>query len=150
MILDKISNKDLYIKENPMFKAAFDFLEKYLENPLAPGKYEIMGEELFVKIDHGMTREEGFYEAHKEYIDLQVILEGEEKVLCDWTDTLKPCMDYDATEDVTFYNDGAGNIEFNFKAGEFMVLYPQDAHKPSMAIDAPAPIKKLVFKIKIK
>ena len=149
MILDKIANKELYANIHPMFKAAFEFLDNYLKNPVAPGRYEICGEDLFVKIDEATTREEGYYEVHDKYIDLQVIVEGEEKVLCDWRENLAPATEYNEDDDYMFLNDGEGNIEFTFKAGDFMVLYPWDAHKPSMAINGPAPIKKLVFKVKI-
>ena len=60
------------------------------------------------------------------------------------------CPGTDEEKDVEFYNDGEKKTEFTFKAGEFMVLYPHDAHKPSMAIGEPLPIKKLVFKIRVK
>ncbi|MBT7598814.1 MAG: DUF386 family protein, partial [Gemmatimonadetes bacterium] len=35
------------------------------------------------------------------------------------------------------------------QAGQFIVLWPQDAHMPGMAIDSPAPVKKAVFKVKL-
>jgi biofilm protein TabA len=31
--------------------------------------------------------------------------------------------------------------------GMFMVLYPQDAHMPGIAIDGPVPVKKIVMKV---
>ena len=149
MILDKLTNKDLYTGIHPMFEVAFKFLEDYLKNPVAPGRYDICGDDLYVKIDEGKTREEGYYEVHDHYIDLQVMLDGEEKVLCDWRENLQPAMPYNEQDDALFLKDGKGNIEFTFSKGQFMILYPWDAHKPSMAIDGPAPIKKLVFKVKL-
>ena len=33
--------------------------------------------------------------------------------------------------------------------GKFAVLFPQDAHAPSMAVEAPEKVRKCVFKVKL-
>lgn len=150
MVFDKIENKNLYASMNPLFPKAFDFLDEYLKNPKGAGKYEIQGDDLFVSVSDSNTREEGFYEVHDKYIDIQVLIAGEEKVYCDWRGDLEAETEYDSEKDVQFLKDGKGNIEFTFKKGEFIILYPWDAHKPSMAINAPETITKMVFKVKVK
>ena len=150
MVLDKIENKNLYVSMHPLFKQAFDFLDEYLKNPKGAGKYEIAGDDLFVTVSDSKTREEGFYEVHDKYIDIQVMIDGEEKVYCDWRDVLEAETEFDREKDVQFLKDGNGNIEFLFKKGEFIILYPWDAHKPSMAINAPEAITKMVFKVKVQ
>ena len=35
------------------------------------------------------------------------------------------------------------------RAGTFMILWPQDAHMPGMAIDASSPVKKAVVKVRL-
>lgn len=150
MILDRIENKDLYINIHPLFKKAFDYLEEYLKNPVPKGTYEIQGEDLFVKVQNVKTRDEGFLEVHDKYIDLQVMIEGEEMCYCDWRANLKNEIESDADEDYVFFGDGQERITFTFSAGEFMILFPQDAHKPSMDKNGVQQRgKKLVFKIKI-
>ncbi|MDP7633882.1 MAG: YhcH/YjgK/YiaL family protein, partial [Candidatus Latescibacteria bacterium] len=33
--------------------------------------------------------------------------------------------------------------------GQFIILWPQDAHMPQMAVEAPAQVQKAVFKVKL-
>lgn len=150
MVLDKIENKSLYASMHPLFKQAFNFLDEYLKNPKGPGKYEIAGDDLFVTVSNSNTREEGLYEVHDKYIDIQVMIGGQEKVYCHWRSDLEAETEFDNEKDVQFLKDGKDNIEFIFKKGEFMILYPWDVHKPSMTINSPEAITKMVFKVKIK
>ena len=45
----------------------------------------------------------------------------------------------------------SGQAEFlTLGPGEFMLLWPGDAHMPGIAVGDPAPIKKLVVKIGVR
>ena len=57
MILDKVSNSQSYVNTHPLFAKAFEYLEEYLKNPVAPGKYEICSEDLYVVVQEYETRE---------------------------------------------------------------------------------------------
>ena len=96
------------------------------------------------------TRTEGFLETHKKYIDVQVLINGEEMVYCDWGDKLETAEPYNEEKDYEFFKDREDKIEFKFAGGEFMILFPHDAHKPAMICgDKQTVCKKLVFKVKI-
>lgn len=150
MIFDKQNNMGCYIKMHPLFPAVMDYVESYLRNPVAPGIYEISGKDLFVKVQDYETREEGFLEVHDQYIDVQCMIEGIEKVYYTQRDGLIPACEYDAQEDALFLKDKEGCLEFLFRAGEFAVFFPQDAHKPAMSIGTKEKAKKLVFKVRIQ
>ena len=150
MILDKLENKDLYVGMHPLFGKCFDFIEEYKKNPVEAGKYEIQGTDLFVLVQDSETRTEGMLETHDKYIDIQVMFDGEEMVYCDWRSDVKTKVEYNETKDIEFFEDGEDKISIKFSSGEFLILYPQDAHKPAMIVgDKQTVNKKFVFKVKI-
>lgn len=148
MILDKFGNKDYYVNAHPLFERAFAYIGEYLKNPAEPGVYEICGDDLFVKVQEYETREEGFLEIHDRYIDIQYMLEGAEKVYYTESEGLEPACAYDEKEDVLFFKDREGCVEFLFEAGYFAIFFPNDAHKPSMKVGEKAGARKLVFKVR--
>lgn len=149
MILDRFENKECYIDIHPYFKQAFAYIEEYLKCPKEPGVYEINGRELFAKVQEYQTREDGFFEVHDKYIDVQYMVEGEEKVYYAAREGMKPAMEYDEQEDALILQDTQDMMEFTFRAGEFAVFFPQDAHKPAMKMEKIASAKKVVIKVKL-
>ena len=83
MILDRFENLMKYEALIPNLANALEFCKK--AGDLAPGRYEFEGG--FMLIQEGETAatpEEGNFEAHKEYIDVQVLVEGAEVMA--WAD----------------------------------------------------------------
>lgn len=147
MIFDQIKNKDLYVKTHTLFEKAFDFLESYLKNELEPGKYEICGEDLFARVMEYDTREDGFYEVHNKYIDIQYIAEGSERICYGEREDFTP-LEYDAEGDFLFLEGGKKKLDFGLHQGEFVIFFPNDAHKPSLDVDGTAKVKKVVLKVR--
>ena len=149
MIYDSFSNKSSYLITHPLFEKAFEYLENYLKNPVAPGNYEICGKDLYVVVQNYETRDEGLFEAHNQYIDIQCMIKGTEKVYYANRESLELSFDYDENKDVMFYKDSDDCVEFLLRDGDFMVFFPQDAHKPAMAVNGKKGVVKLVFKVKV-
>lgn len=150
MILDKYENKDLYVGIHPLFAKCFEFADEYIKNPVPAGTYEIVGRDLYVMVQDSKTKTQGFLETHNKYIDIQMIIDGEEMVYCDWKDKLETAEPYNPEKDREFFKDGKDKIEFVFTGGEFAIFFPHDAHKPAMIFgDEQTICKKLVFKVKI-
>ena len=148
MILDKLKNKDLYVKAHPLFEKAFGFIEEYLKNPKEPGEYHICGDELFARVLAYDTRPEGQYEVHNKYIDIQFIAEGAERVCYgrrgDFAET-----QYDEAGDFMFLAGDNQKLEFVLSKGEFAVFFPEDAHKPSLDVDTTKQVTKVVLKVHV-
>jgi YhcH/YjgK/YiaL family protein len=51
--------------------------------------------------------------------------------------------------DVVFYSDPDLYGQVLLREGDLIVVAPEDAHKPRCAAGAPAPVKKVVVKVKI-
>ncbi|NLA77545.1 MAG: DUF386 domain-containing protein [Clostridiales bacterium] len=151
MIVDKIENLNLYAQCLPQIKEVAEFMHGYASCPEKNQKYEIDGERLFCSVSTYAPRtvESAKYEAHRRYIDVQIVTEGEENI--GWA----PVSDCTVTEDfkdggdIAFYTTGSGSL-VKLKAGYFMVMFPDDAHMPCIETGECNEITKLVFKIRIK
>ena len=82
MILDLIENYILYSQSGNNIARAFDYLVGNEYAGLQSGKHQIVGDEVFAIINEYETKpaEGGFYEAHRDYIDLQYMVSGSEMI----------------------------------------------------------------------
>lgn len=149
MIYDSWNNRAMYEKQHPLFSEGFAFIAQCIENFPEPGTYEISGKDLFAKVQAFTTRQKGYYETHDQYIDIQYMAEGEELVYIAHRNELTAKEVYDPVEDVRFYKDDELKSCFVFKAGSFVIFFPDDAHKPSMKMGEPANAKKIVLKVRL-
>ena len=149
MILDNWSNRSFYANTHPLFAEAFAYIEEYLKHPAMPGVYELQGKNLFAKVQEYETRTAGYLEVHNEYIDIQFMVEGIERVEYAYRDGLEPAMPYDEKEDALFLRDCDRGFSFDLTSGNCAIFFPGDAHKPAMCIDAPKTAKKVVLKVKL-
>ena len=126
-----------------------DWLRKTdLEN-LADGKYLIDSERIFANVQSYETKITAPFEAHKKYIDIQYMIKGEEKIGVVDYDVCTTVEQYNSQKDIEFL-DCSENVNYcTLKEGEFLILYPDDAHQPSLAIDNPDFVKKAVVKVLI-
>ena len=86
-------------------------------------------------------------ETHRNYLDIQYIVEGEETVGWAPTETLTPADEYNPTKDKQMFE---GSVDFmRIAAGYCYEVYPEDGHMPGVHIDEPHNFKKLVVKLKV-
>lgn len=149
MIIDQLKNAHLYYKLDNNIASAFKFLEEADLINLKPGKYEIDGDRIFAIAQHYITKPKhiALWEAHSRYIDIQCIIKGKELIGYTNIENLKPDIDYDPDKDIRFLK-GEGDF-LKMTAGMFMILMSHDAHMPSISINEPAYVKKVVVKVEI-
>lgn len=91
--------------------------------------------------------EGALFEAHRSYLDVQYIVEGEETVGWAPLDTVTPTVEFDTGKDIGRYT---GQAQFlHIPAGTCYVAFPEDAHMPGVTLDEEKPARKLVFKLKL-
>jgi YhcH/YjgK/YiaL family protein len=146
MILDSLKNASASEKLHPLFKQAFDYILANDLSKIEPGKIILDGDKLYISVMEidGKTPEIAKMEAHKKYIDIQVVLAGQESM--GWT-AIEHCtheMDaYNPEKDIIFYtNKPTTYITVN--PGQFAVFYPEDGHAPAIG---KGKIKKAVVKV---
>ena len=121
-----------------------------------PNQKYTFGEDCFVKVISCDLKKEAFneknevvMEAHEEYIDIQYLVNGEEKILYTDKEGLSVEKPYNAEKDVIFY--GAKEYEeVCYQAGEAVILPVVDAHLPGCAVNELKTVKKAVIKLKNK
>jgi YhcH/YjgK/YiaL family protein len=148
MILDKLTNAQLYESLHPRFTCAFAFLAKPELPQLPVGRYEIDGERIYAMVQRGpgRSREGAFLEAHERYIDIQLVLAGTDDMgWCPRSLCREITKAYDDTADVAFYGD-APSAWISVGAGSFVIFFPGDAHLPSISAKE---IHKVVVKIAV-
>jgi len=103
---------------------------------------------LFALIQRYVTRPvtESSWEAHRRYIDLQYLVAGSEQIGYAPLEQLA-AGPYDAGRDLLALH-GEGSW-LTLHAGNFMLLFPHDAHRPCVSVAAPAEVFKVVVKIAV-
>ena len=147
MIFDKLENLNKYKHLHKRFEEAFNFIQKTDLESLTNGKHSIDGGDIYASVAEYLTKSEGFLEGHKEYIDIQLITKGSEKIGYAHLNDQKLKSNYDQTNDIVFYY---GESEYiTLVPGHFAVFFPEDLHKPGIIKDKVEEVKKIVLKIKI-
>lgn len=148
MIFDALDKIDNYLNVNNRFKKAADYLKSEI-NDLVLGRYEV-ADGIIAMVSEYKTKEiaEGFIEAHRKYIDIQIMLKGEEKIgVCNIDTCIKE--PYDMQNDLQKLR---GNVKFmTLKPGYFTVFFPNDGHMPQIKTGINSEyVKKLVIKVQIE
>lgn len=154
MIFDLAKNLDFYrnLGVEDRYAKAVDFLKNTdLEN-LAPGKYEIDGKNVYANVMEYTTVpwEEAKYEAHEDYTDIQYMIAGSEVMTYAPVEALNVSVPYNPEKDAVLFDNANPGLRVAVKAGQYMIFNPWDGHKPKAADGDPAPIKKVVVKIREK
>ncbi|MCD9527837.1 N-acetylneuraminate anomerase [Photobacterium carnosum] len=117
---------------------------------LPVGKHIIDGERIFANVMAFNTGDaaEKCAEVHKEYIDVQCLIYGEEKIQFALQDELNIIeTPYDKEND--FYLVGGMHHlnEVIMYPKMFAIFFPEEPHKPGCFITHTSPIKKIVIKV---
>lgn len=150
MIFDSIKNKDNY-KHFPALYQALDYLDSLPSSGLPMSTVVLDENALFCNSVTFVSKPEDQcrYEAHRSYIDLHFIISGTEKIATSDIRSLTSVIPYDPEKDIEFL-EGKADGYYELKPGQFMVCFPNDAHKVAIMADEPATVKKIVFKIKME
>ena len=156
MILDKMENRSLYEGCHRSFALAFEVLRGAVEDQLPVGKYELgdfnKGVSFTVSVQEYRThlREEGKFEGHQEYIDIQYIVSGREEIdVCDRS-RAEAITEYNGEKDVCFFTSCERATCLTLKAGDYAIFFPGDIHKPGLSPDGEkTAVKKIVLKVKV-
>lgn len=133
------------------FQRCIEFMKEYNLTQLPLGKH-IINDDVYVSVEEYDTVEsnEKKYESHREYIDLQYVIHGTEIIEVSDVTNLRKATVYDKEKDIIFYENTIFENKVEIvvlKAGDFVVLYPEDGHKPGIKCDNRQHVKKAVFKI---
>jgi biofilm protein TabA len=146
MILSDKKDMLRYVNLHPRFKTAFEFLAAtdLAAHPIE--SHAIDGKNLYANFSSGKgkTKHDARLEAHRQYIDIQYLIEGDEEI--GWKE-LDHCMEvqnpYKEEKDVMFYAD-APETWLKLVPGQFAVFFPEDVHAPMVS---EGNVRKVVVKV---
>ena len=110
---------------------------------------EIQGSEVYATrfTYETIPEEESFFEAHKKYLDIHIMVQGSEGVEIAPPESL---AEFERAEANDFYAyRGEGDYKLVLSPGDFLVVFPGDAHRIKMQLGRPETVSKVVFKVKI-
>ena len=131
-----------------LWLAVARFLKEQDLSALPLGRNEIR-EGAYCNVQEYETKTESKFEAHRRYIDVQLLISGEEYV---WVAPLSACSapqgPFDDANDFVLYASAEGAQPVKITLGSWLILYPSDAHMPCMTIGhVPQMVRKVVVKI---
>lgn len=149
MILDHIQNIGNYSFLNAPVVRALEIIRDTDFAALADSTYEVEGRDLFYFLQSYETKPlNDTPEAHRKYIDIQYILSGKEKMGVGQLDTMTEEVEARPDGDIWFYHGPVDEV--NLTPGMFIVLFPNDAHAPSMSpAEGINAVRKCVFKVRV-
>ena len=152
MLKQQLTDCTFYKFVNEDFKVAFDFLKNKENEKLDAGRYDINDRFFaFVQIYHTKPEDQVKWEAHNKYFDIQYIVSGEEKFYIAQRDNLNETVPYDETKDIVFFGETDGHADLVIlKQGEFVIVGPEEAHKPCCTVRESQWVKKIVVKVPVR
>jgi len=144
------------------FRLAFEYLERVLDKDSIEQKrllnYPIDAFEKIGLDDNNFAleqvyntkeRSDCFFESHKQFIDVQFILEGEEIIEVSNSEILVVSSSYNEQMDLIKYEDTIQASQIVLKKGDVAIFYPQDAHMPCVKNLNPSKVIKTVVKVRV-
>jgi biofilm protein TabA len=152
MILDRLENSARYEFLGKRFARAFELLKTGNLTAKEAGNYEVDGKKLYYMVQNYTTKptEERRFESHRIYADIQVVFSGREAMGLAPVTGLAVQTLYDSAKDIIFFETPADYTELKMVAGEFVVLFPGEAHMPQCHWGGPAQVSKIVFKVSLE
>jgi len=76
--------------------------------------------------------EKSLFESHMKYIDIQLLISGEEVIEVVRTDLLKIDSEYNEENDYSLYKASPNSSKIIMQKGDFSIFFPKDGHMPGI------------------
>lgn len=151
MVFDSVKNARAYYGLGKGIEEALKILEGSMKGAFVPGKCSVDGDRLYtVSAAYTTNDHTGIaLEAHRRYIDVMMVLQGEEQFYFKPVEKLQRITQpYDGEKDALLAAIDQDCAKVRFPAGYFTVFFPQDAHCANQTYAAPTDVKKVIVKVR--
>jgi len=148
MILTSLQHIGRYGAISGNLSAAAEWLRQNDYQTLPDGRYSIDGDKVYALVQQYQTKSPDvcFPEAHRVYIDIQLLVSGKEIVEVCGAEGLAIKEPY--KPDIEFFQSAAEAQKILLKPGFALILFPEDVHRPCLSESGtPEPVKKIVIKV---
>lgn len=153
MIYGNIHNmSDVFLALPVPLQIALRHLQTTDFGVLPAGNYDLQGKDIYVQVIDLTTKafSETKPEVHRQYIDVQFLWKGREKIgVANDTGNNPIAEDLLAQRDLLFYTGMENESTLVMLPGNFAVFFPSDAHRPACQFDGPEAIRKVVIKVRL-
>ena len=145
MIFAKLTDAADYRGIHPRLDRVIDCLNEEFLHQVGTQTQKLEDDLLYVtRFDYEtIPLEEAFFEAHKKYLDVHLMLQGTERVDISHPDVLTL---FDHKDDFYAYQ-GEAEQTLLLTPGSFLVVFPGDAHRIKVQVEGPENVSKVVFKL---
>ncbi|WP_028551250.1 YhcH/YjgK/YiaL family protein [Paenibacillus sp. UNC451MF] len=134
----------------PILRKAIDYLRMTDLDNADIGTYRLLGEDMVALVQQANTvvSLERKSEHHAKYIDVQMVVAGEEiHVVARQSELNVPVEDQLNDKDYALYETVENEFELLLKPGMFVIYFPDDLHRPACSPAGGTVTKRVVIKI---
>ena len=149
MIYDTLQNLSRYETLSSDFATAVQYLRATDLFQLPYGCTGIAGDRVFLnRFDYttAVRAPKALFEAHERYLDLHIVLNGQEGIALAPTELL---TEWKHEEDDSILYTGDEAYRLSLRVGQFALLYPGEGHMPKLVCGIPSHVDKIVVKLAI-
>lgn len=147
MIVDKLKNIELYKSMIPNLESGLEAIKDQMDK-METGRYEFDGGFFMVQKGESKPMAEGLFEAHRKFIDIQIIVRGDEEIAwAELEDTTEKTA-YDEVKDAAYY-EASEKHSLYVSEGMFYIAFPHDAHKAIRHTSNSHKFEKIVLKMPV-
>lgn len=116
---------------------------------LEAGRYDLQGDKIFMNVMSFITQpeQEKLAELHKDYADIQILLQGEEVIYYGVAGSAGALQEYHADDDYQLCQTIEAQQSLTLRPGMFAVFLPGEPHKPGCCVQQGQQISKAVIKV---
>lgn len=149
MIYGEIKDLNQYKGISENLDRAIEYILKGEYKKGIPGKNVIDGDNLYFNYPScTITKEikDGFFEGHKKYIDIHIVISGEENLGYTPHSEVTVKQEYDSEGDCELYDGELKNV-FHVSADRFIMFFPDEPHMVLLKVGEVKEITKVIFKV---
>ncbi len=150
MICDRLANAGRYVGLGSAFVQALHWLAAF-DSSRPDGRCAIEGEKLHATVMSYETKPAAAltHEVHRRYADVQLLLSGQERMLFTPPERLGPGSGHQVEKDFELFDSPIGSSTLLVGAGDFVIFFPGEGHKPGLAVGEPQVVRKIVVKVRM-
>lgn len=147
MIVGNIHALQSWLPEE--LRQAIEHVKQHITPETPLGKHDIDGNRLFMLVSEDSTQPiaERPAEFHARYLDIQIVMRGQEGMTFSTQPAGEPETNCLADKDIAFLPEGVEEKTLTLSEGDFVVFYPGEVHKPLCAVGKPEKVRKVVVKL---
>ncbi len=133
-----------------LYQRFIQFIETLDLSNLSLGRHEL-GDGIFAMVQQYSTKdvEGAMYEAHKKYVDVQLMLSGEERMDVSTLKSLVTTVDYTEVSDAQLFTHQKPDYTWLLYSNDLAIFFPEDAHCPGLTAKSTTQVQKVVFKVPV-